>query len=199
MKSLKTNLLASAEKLCLWLGCLGLIVVASVYLDGWIGARQAVAAFEDAAGDPFVEQASEHDGVPVALLSIARLDVEVPVFVGTDQRTLNRGAGIVEGTALPDGAGNTVISAHRDSFFRPLKDIEVGDVIELRALEGVQQFQVGAIFITDPLDVSVLEPADGRTLTLITCFPFHYVGFAPDRLIVRAHPRSVRNEGLAAD
>ena len=117
------------------------------------------------------------------------------VFVGTDQHTLNHGAGIIDGTALPGATGNTVISAHRDSFFRPLKDIEVGDVIELRALDGVQHFQVGEIFVTDPLDVSVLEPAEGRMLTLITCYPFGYVGFAPDRLIVRAHPRH-RDAGL---
>lgn len=198
-RSRKENLLVRAERFCWWLGSLGLIVVASVYLDGWIGARQAVAAFEDASGGQIARQASEHDGAPIALLNIPRLDLEVPVFAGTDQRTLNRGAGIVDGTALPDGVGNTVISAHRDSFFRPLEDIEVGDVIELRVLEGVQQFQVGEIFITDPLDVSVLEPADGRILTLITCYPFHYVGFAPDRLIVRAHRRSSGVQGLAAE
>ncbi len=189
--------LVAAHRFCLWLGGLGLLVVGSVYIDAWLGAKRAVAAFEAAASGDLVRDAYEDAGSPVALLSIPRLGLEVPVFVGTDQRTLNHGAGIVDGTALPGATGNTVISAHRDSFFRPLKGIAVGDAIELRGLDGLQHFQVGEIFVTDPLDVSVLEPAEGRMLTLVTCYPFGYVGFAPDRLIVRARPRP-RDAGLPA-
>jgi sortase A len=131
--------------------------------------------------------AKEHD-TPVALMNIDRLGLEVPVFVGTDRVTLNRGAGIVDGTALPGENGNVVISAHRDSYFRSLKDIEVGDAIVLRTLDGPEHFQVADISITDPLDVSVLDATDSSTLTLITCYPFYYVGFAPERYIVRALP-----------
>jgi len=101
--------------------------------------------------------------------------------------TLNRGAGVIAGTALPGERGNVAISAHRDGFFRPLKDVVVGDVIELRGAEGrVQRFEVAAISIVDPLDVSVLDATDAPVLTLVTCYPFYYVGFAPDRFIVRA-------------
>jgi len=77
-----------------------------------------------------------------------------------------------------------VLSAHRDSFFRPLKDIREGDLIEVETLESTQQFTVTEVFITDPLDVSVLDAQP--TPTLITCYPFYFVGFAPERLIVRA-------------
>ena len=124
---------------------------------------------------------------PVAELVIERLGLRAPVYLGTDRVTLNRGAGVIAGTALPGERGNVAISAHRDGFFRPLKDVVVGDVIELRAAEGhVQRFEVAAISIVDPLDVSVLEPTDAPVLTLVTCYPFYYVGFAPDRFIVRA-------------
>ena len=123
---------------------------------------------------------------PVAELVIERLGLRAPVYLGTDRVTLNRGAGVIAGTALPGERGNVAISAHRDSFFRPLKDVVVGDVIELREEGRVQRFEVAAISIVDPLDVSVLEPTDAPVLTLVTCYPFYYVGFAPDRFIVRA-------------
>ncbi len=155
------------------LGACGLVVASLVYADTGSGPRQAVIESNAQQGE-------------LALLSIARLELEVPIFSGTSKKTLNRGAGLVEGTSPPGAAGNIVISAHRDSYFRPLKDIRIGDVIELQLRDGMQRFEVGKIFITDPLDVSVLEPTAQPTLTLITCYPFYYVGFAPERFIVRA-------------
>ncbi len=122
------------------------------------------------------------------MLKIERLNVEAPIYVGTDRLTLDRGVGLVKGTAYPDEVGNIGLSGHRDSFFRPLKDIKLGDKIEMRTLEGVQDFEVTNISIVDALDVSVLDSTDTTVLTLITCHPFYYVGFAPDRYIVRATP-----------
>jgi sortase A len=84
--------------------------------------------------------------------------------------------------------GNIGISGHRDSFFRPLKDIKLGDKIEMRTPDGIQDFEVTDINIVDALDVSVLDPTDTTVLTLITCHPFYYVGYAPDRYIVKATP-----------
>jgi sortase A len=130
--------------------------------------------------------ADPYDTVPIAVLRLGRLDLEVPVFIGTDRLTLNRGAGLVEGTAFPGEEGNAAISAHRDSFFRPLKEVVLGDRLELQTLDGTRNYVVSDIFITDPLDVSVLDPTDTSALTLITCYPFYYVGFAPDRYIIRA-------------
>lgn len=164
-------------KFCMLTGTLGLIVVSANYLDAWHGSRQAVAVFAEApaaAGDT------------LAVLRVPRLGLEVPVFEGTDARTLNRGAGVVDGTALPGETGHVAISAHRDSFFRPLQEIEVGDLVELSSSTGLQRFRVADIFITDPLDVDVLAPTSRSLLTLITCYPFRYIGFAPDRYIVRA-------------
>lgn len=158
-------------------GLLGLLVVGTAYVDAWRGSRQAMAAFQEAKAD-----------APLALLRIRRLDLEVPVFAGTRARTLNRGAGVVAGTALPGEPGHIAISAHRDSYFRPLKDIEAGDVIELESRNGLRRFRVGETFITDPLDVDVLAATEQSLLTLITCYPFYYVGFAPERFIVRAEP-----------
>jgi sortase A len=200
------------ERLLTYLGVLGLTAVGLAYLDSTIGQRQAIAAFNTAASADSGRQpaaligrapdqslwsekakaafthSNPYDAVPVALLRLGRLDLEVPVFIGTDRLTLNRGAGLVTGTALPGEPGNSVISAHRDSFFRPLKDVTVGDTLELRTMQGKRDYVVTEIFITDPLDVSVLDPTDTPTLTLITCYPFYYVGFAPDRYIIRATP-----------
>jgi sortase A len=106
--------------------------------------------------------------------------------MGTNRTTLNRGVGVVDNTAAPGEPGNVALSAHRDSFFRPLKDIVIGDTIELQTLQGIQQFQVSDITIVDPTDISVLEPTERSILTLITCYPFYFVGYAPDRYIVRA-------------
>ncbi len=200
------------ERLLTYMGVLGLAAIGIAYLDSTIGQRQAIAAFNTAASADALSQpraltrrapdqalwsekakvaftkSNPYDAVPVAVLRLDRLGLEVPVFVGTDRLTLNRGAGLVAGTALPGEPGNSVISAHRDSFFRPLKDAAVGDTLELRTLQGTRNYVVSEIFITDPLDVSVLDPTGTPTLTLITCYPFYYVGFAPDRYIIRATP-----------
>ena len=101
---------------------------------------------------------------------------------------MDRGLGWIEGTAEPDEVGNIAISGHRDGFFRPLKDIKLGDPIEMQTLDGIQKFEVSDISIVDALEVSVLDPTETKVLTLITCYPFYYQGYAPDRYIVRATP-----------
>ena len=125
----------------------------------------------------------------VAVLSVPRVGVEVAVFPGTDDVTLNRGAGWIKGTAAPGAKGNSGIAAHRDGFFRPLKDIAVGDVIELRTHDGVKIFHVDTLTIVDPSDVGVLAPSTDTALTLVTCYPFYHVGSAPKRFIVHAVAR----------
>jgi len=127
-------------------------------------------------------------GPPLAILTIERLNIKAPVYFGTHRITLDRGLGMVAGTAYPDEVGNIGISGHRDGFFRPLKDITLGDTIEIRTAAGVQKFEVSDISIVDALEVSVLDPTDTTVLTLITCHPFYYEGYAPDRYIVRAIP-----------
>src|SRR5271168_3955081 len=123
---------------------------------------------------------------PLAVLSIPKLGVEVPVFEGTDDLTLNRGAGRISGTVGPGENGNMGIAAHRDGFFRKLKDIQVGDRVELSARAGKFVYSVEDIVIVSPTDISVLRPRLHSSLTLVTCYPFYFVGDAPQRYIVHA-------------
>ena len=125
-------------------------------------------------------------GPPLALLTIDKADIQVPVYNGTDEFNLNRGVGRIIGTAPFEAEGNLGIAGHRDGFFRGLKDIEVGDEIRFQTARGEVLYTVSSIEIVEPSDVSVLAPTTERTLTLVTCYPFYYVGHAPKRYIVTA-------------
>ncbi len=127
----------------------------------------------------------QRDDPPLAIMSIAALDLKVPVYNGTDEINLNRGAGRIKGTARIDSAGNLGIAGHRDGFFRVLKDIQPGDSIDMLTRQGQTEFVVSSITIVDPTDVSVLAPTDESTITLVTCYPFYFVGHAPKRYIVK--------------
>ena len=127
-----------------------------------------------------------HLGAPLAVLSIPRLRLDVPVFEGTDELTLNRGAGRIVGTARPGERGNIGIAAHRDGFFRGLKDVRPGDRIELAELRRKFVYTVDNIAVVDPGDVTVLHPRPQASLTLVTCYPFYFIGDAPQRYIVQA-------------
>ena len=123
---------------------------------------------------------------PRAILNIPSVDVRIAVFEGTSDRVLNLGAGRVPGTGAFGAAGNLALAGHRDGFFRGLKDIAVGDEIELEHGNGVVNYSVTELLVVDPDAVHVLEPTQETTLTLITCYPFYFVGHAPQRFIVRA-------------
>jgi sortase A len=134
----------------------------------------------------YKESLKKSGDAPQAVLKIEKLKIEVPVYNGADELNMNRGVGRILGTARFDKPGNLGIAGHRDGFFRGLKDISKGDVIELQTAEGLVQYTVSSIDIVDPADVSVLAPTDDRTLTLVTCYPFYFVGHAPQRFIVKA-------------
>jgi sortase A len=125
-------------------------------------------------------------GDVVAEIDIPRLDLSVVVFEGDDAGILEKGAGHIPGTALPSGSGNIGIAAHRDTYFRPLRAIHANDVITLKTQAGTSRYAVTETEIVPPSDVGVLAPASGRDLTLVTCYPFYYVGSAPKRFIVHA-------------
>lgn len=138
---------------------------------------------------------------PLAVLRIPKIHLEVPMFDGTDNATLNRGVGRILGTAQLGASGNLAIAGHRDGFFRGLKNLARGDVIEL-ARPGQSDFYViERMQIVSPADVSVLDSTASPSLTLVTCFPFHFVGSAPQRYIVRASLRNSRasREGANKD
>jgi sortase A len=124
--------------------------------------------------------------VPQAVLRIPSVKLVVPVYDGTSDHNLNRGAGRIEGTAHIGEPGNVGIAAHRDGFFRALKDVRVGDILVLEHAAATDAYRIVTTSIVDPTDVSVLDPTDARTVTLVTCYPFYYVGSAPRRFIVHA-------------
>ena len=123
--------------------------------------------------------------LPMAVMRIPSVDIEVPVFPGTDDVTLNRGVGWIENTAFPGTDGNFAVAGHRDGFFRGLKDIELGAEIVVETIEGSRRYLIDDLTVVDPSEVSVLEPRDRPTVTLVTCYPFYFVGSAPQRFIVR--------------
>lgn len=132
------------------------------------------------------EASKNGGGEPLAVLEIDRLNIVAPIYEGTSRVTLDRGVGLVESSPAPGEIGNIALSGHRDGFFRSLKDIKLGDKITLHVPDSDQNFLVSDVRIVDALDTSVLDNSDTTVLTLITCHPFYYVGYAPDRYIVRA-------------
>ena len=123
---------------------------------------------------------------PLAILRVPKIDLEVPVLAGTDELSLNRGVGHIAGTPRPGEAGNVGIAGHRDGFFRGLKDVSAGDLLELETLQGKAVYRIESITIVSPDRVDVLAPGAAPTLTLVTCYPFYFAGNAPKRYIVRA-------------
>jgi sortase A len=124
--------------------------------------------------------------LPLAILHIPKIHLEVPVFNDTDDLTLNRGVGRIVGTAQIGQPGNIGIAGHRDGFFRGLKDVGRDDVIELILPGRTDQYIITDIQIVGPENVSVLDATPAPTLTLVTCYPFYFVGSAPQRYIVTA-------------
>lgn len=125
--------------------------------------------------------------VPNAVLRIPSLGLEVPVYAGTSTATLNRGAGLIEGTALPGGdGGNIGIAAHRDGFFRSLQGIQSGADIYVDTIQSSRRYRVTDVRVVVPQNLAVLADTARPTVTLVTCYPFHFVGRAPQRFIVRA-------------
>lgn len=122
----------------------------------------------------------------IGRLDIPRLDLSVMVLEGVDARTLQRAVGHIPGTALPGTPGNTGLSGHRDTFFRPLQDIRQYDLIQFTTKLGIYRYRVVAIKLVEPGDVTVLESIGRESLTLVTCHPFTFIGAAPMRFIVQA-------------
>jgi sortase A len=129
--------------------------------------------------------APQNGGV-IGRIDIPRIGVSVMVVEGVADGELRRAAGHIPGTALPGEPGNVGIAAHRDTFFRPLRFIQRNDTITVSTLQGAYRYRVVATKIVGPQDIQVLYPTGHDTLTLVTCFPFDYVGSAPKRFIVQA-------------
>jgi sortase A len=141
--------------------------------------------------DAYKESLVNKKDRPLAVLRIPKIHLEVPVYNDTDDLTLNRGVGRILGTASIGKGGNLGIAGHRDGFFRGLKDLATHDEIELDRLDMSDTYVVDKIQVVNPEDVSVLEPTKLPSLTLVTCFPFYFVGSAPQRFIVHASIKSL--------
>ncbi len=194
------------EHLFLIAGAAALIWSAVIVTDGAIAQWKARSALEIAMAvdeltravgpvqDPSrplpTAESSRHPppdiGAAIAALSIPRVQLSAIVLHGSDARTLQRGPGHLEHTAVPGDAGNIVIAGHRDSFFRPLRDIRLADDIFVQTRDGHYHYRVTSLRVVGPREVSVIAPTSEETLTLITCYPFWVLGHAPDRFIVRA-------------
>lgn len=127
------------------------------------------------------------EGELVGRLEIPRVGVSAIVLEGVGSRTLRRGIGHIPGTGLPSRGGNVGVAGHRDSFFRALKDIGKNDIITFTTPRGTFRYEVDWTRIVKPDDTEVLDDPGAPVLTLVTCYPFYYVGSAPKRFIVRAH------------
>ena len=130
-------------------------------------------------------------GSAIGRIDIPRLGVSAVVRAGSDARTLRLAVGHIPGTALPGERGNVGLAGHRDTFFRQLRNIRPDDVITIVTAEGTFAYRVERTTIVNPADMWVLDPTDRGVLTLVTCYPFSYVGSAPQRFVVRARLESL--------
>lgn len=122
----------------------------------------------------------------VGRVEIDRLGLSAMISEGTTSATLRRAVGHITGTALPGRPGNVGLSAHRDTFFWPLRNVRRNDVVKLTTLSGEYRYRVVSTKIVDPGDLTVLDSSGKETLTLVTCYPFYFIGPAPERFIVTA-------------
>jgi sortase A len=172
-----------------------------VLVETWIFQKRASAEFErqliaertaregasrSAKPDaPVAPPAIAADGL-IGRIEIERIRLTAVIFQGTEKATLRHAVGHITSTALPGQPGNVGIAGHRDTFFRPLRNIRTDDVITLTTLRGEYRYRVVSTRVVPPTEVSVLDPDGTEVLTLVTCYPFYFVGSAPSRFIVRA-------------
>jgi sortase A len=163
---------------------LALPAVATARLPG--DANDNAPAATGRAPDVVVRRAPPPAGTLLGRLEAPSLRLSAAVLEGSDDATLGRGAGHIEDTALPGDAGNVGIAGHRDTVFRPLRAAKAGDAIDLTTADRVYHYRISRTAIVNPDDVYVLDPTPQRTLTLVTCYPFEFIGHAPRRFIVQA-------------
>jgi len=200
-----------AERTLLAAGVFLLLIYAAALAHREVGSRLALQEFDRAylpadsptrfasssarkveasvkSGGPSQARRSASNLLPIAILRIDKMDARIPVFEGTSRAVLNLGAGWLNASSRPGEDGNTVIAGHRDSFFRILKDVAKGDSIELSTAKWSMKYTVDQIAIVSPNNIDLLRRGNKPTLTLVTCYPFYFVGAAPKRYIIRAIP-----------
>ena len=194
---LRTSILRTAYYLFLTSGTVGLTYAGCVFVDAYnYQAREQGALEESRVKNVSRSEAPRLviEGGVIGEMEVPRLGLKVIVVQGDSPGILRRAVGHIRETALPGESGNVALTGHRDTFFRPLRNIQSGDVITFKTLDAEFRYRVESTAVVAPSDISVMQASRERTLTLITCFPFYYVGAAPNRFIVRA-----RQVGLLPD
>jgi sortase A len=182
------------QRVLLVLGCLAVtyaaftLIYAQIYQQAADNSLNEQSRAEKTYGVS-LPHAVAREGDVLGRIEIPRLGVAVAVLEGTKSRTLRLGAGHIEGTPFPGEPGTSGIAGHRDTFFRRLKDIRSGDEIRLQTTKGITYYEVDWIQIVAPRDTSVLSSTAKSAITLVTCYPFRYIGSAPERYAVHAHQR----------
>jgi LPXTG-site transpeptidase (sortase) family protein len=194
-RDLTVPVLRALQFICFGLGFGLLAFYAAAQTDAAVGRWVAVKQIEGV-GEPdqslwnakrikgFQDSLTVEMDDPVGILRIPKISLAVPVFNDSSDLALNRGAGRITGTAPLGAYGNAGISGHRDGFFRGLKDLKVGDRIQVDTQAGSVNYRITDITIVEQNDLQVLDDGYEKTVTLVTCYPFYFVGHAPQRYIV---------------
>jgi LPXTG-site transpeptidase (sortase) family protein len=179
------------QRLAFFLTGVGLLLVLYVSCQYWqMYAGQKKLAVEWQQQNARPANILDNDSDALTRLTIARIKLDAVIVEGASNKSLKLGPGHMADSALPGNSGNSVIVAHRDTFFRHLDELRQGDDIELRRQGEVYRFEVTGRRIVEPTDLSALRQSSSAQLTLITCYPTHYVGPAPKRLVVVARLRA---------
>src|SRR6185503_5638463 len=174
------------ERLLLIGGAAALVWYAWIGANAYLVQRLAREMLESVPPGTSTASPSVAPGTPLAELSIPRVGLSAVVLEGSDDNTLSVGVGHIETTPLPGEVGNVAIAGHRDSFFRPLEHLHVGDDILLDTPKERVHYRVSWFRVVNPNEVDVIGPTTHAMLTLVTCYPFRFIGPAPDRFVVRA-------------
>jgi sortase A len=191
---LRRRLLRLLETLCLLAG--GGLLIASLGSLAQSEIRSARAlevvpemrSWSDGARARYRAAAEQQPGTVLALLHAPDVDLTVPVYASYSELNLDRGAAIIDGMAYPQELGHIGIAGHRDGYFRALRDLRLGATLSLETPDGAQRYVVDDLRVVDPTEIAWLQETESPRLTLVTCYPFHYVGDAPQRYLVRAAP-----------
>ena len=177
-------------------GMLFLLVYAGVRVDGAMGRSAGIRQFDRTAAPDrknwsssrrlaYQTSLSASAGPVIAVLRVPSVDLEVPLYADTSELHLNRGVGLIEHMAAPGHGGNLGIAGHRDGYFRGLAGVRAGDGIEVRTRTARYSYRVAFIAVVAARDARLLRPTETMVVTLVTCFPFYFVGHAPQRFVVR--------------
>ena len=191
MPTLANRVLRWSRNVLFFIGLLALSYVSYTLIDAWLYQAEQARRFEQELKETNPPRAKSSgvtvsEGSPLGRIEIGAVGMTTMILEGTEEETLRRAVGHIRGTPLPGKGGNVALAGHRDTFFRRLRDIRLNDEITLTTLNGAYRYRVDSTRVVEPEETDVLKNHGADTLTLVTCYPFNFVGSAPERFIVRA-------------